>query len=110
MPGYGLLGRSLSHSFSPRIHKMLGEYPYSLIELEENELAPFMRDNTLDGFNVTIPYKQTVMPYLSGMSDIARAIGSVNTVIRRLDGSLWGDNTDAYGFERLLGEASPFMG
>ena len=110
MPGYGLLGRALSHSFSPRIHKMLGEYPYSLIELEENELAPFMRDNMLDGFNVTIPYKQAVIPYLSGMSDIARAIGSVNTVIRRLDGSLWGDNTDAYGFERLLGEASPFTG
>ena len=110
MPGYGLLGRSLCHSFSPRIHKMLGEYPYSLIELEENELALFMRDNTLDGFNVTIPYKQAVMPFLSGMSDIAQAIGSVNTVIRRPDGSLWGDNTDAYGFETLLGDASPFMG
>lgn len=110
MPGFGLLGRTLGHSFSPRIHKMLGKYPYSLIELEENELAPFMRDHTLDGFNVTIPYKQAVIPYLSGMSDIARAIGSVNTVIRRPDGSLWGDNTDAYGFEALFGDASPFAG
>lgn len=106
MPGYGLLGRKLVHSFSPRIHRMLGNYPYSLIELEEDELACFMRENDLDGFNVTIPYKQAVMPYLADLSEVARVIGSVNTVIRMPDGSLKGDNTDAWGFQKLLGDNS----
>ena len=106
MPGYGLLGRKLGHSFSPRIHRMLGNYPYSLIELEEDELACFMRENDLDGFNVTIPYKQAVMPYLADLSEVARVIGSVNTVIRMPDGSLKGDNTDAWGFQKLLGDNS----
>lgn len=106
MAGFGLLGKKLSHSFSPRIHQMLGDYPYGLIELEEEELPNFMQKNDLDGFNVTIPYKQTVMPFLSGLSDTAASIGSVNTVIRAADGRLWGDNTDVYGFEKLLGNAT----
>lgn len=110
MGGYGLLGRKLGHSFSPRIHAMLGSYPYRLIELEQEALPGFLEANDLDGFNVTIPYKRAVIPYLSGLSDTARAIGSVNTVLRRADGSLFGDNTDAWGFGRLLGDASAFAG
>lgn len=110
MGGYGLLGQRLSHSFSPRIHGLLGKYPYRLIELEEAELARFMRENRLDGFNVTIPYKQAVIPFLDGLSDTAKAIGSVNTVIRQKDGCLFGDNSDAWGFEKLLSHAPDFVG
>lgn len=110
MSGYGLIGEKLSHSFSPQIHTLLGSYDYRLIELSAHELPGFMRDNTLRGFNVTIPYKQAVIPYLSGLSDAAGRIGSVNTVIRQPDGSLIGDNTDYFGFEKLLGDAGVLKG
>ena len=106
MSGYGLIGEKLSHSFSPQIHAMLGSYEYRLIELSAQELPDFMRINELQGFNVTIPYKQAVIPYLSGLSDIARRAGSVNTVLRQPDGSLFGDNTDYYGFVKLLGDTA----
>lgn len=106
MSGYGLIGEKLSHSFSPQIHAMLGSYDYRLIELSAQELPDFMRENALQGFNVTIPYKQAVIPYLSGLSDTARRTGSVNTVLRQPDGSLFGDNTDYYGFVKLLGDTA----
>jgi len=107
---YGLIGEKLSHSFSPQIHAMLGSYSYRLYELSAHELPGFMHDNSLQGFNVTIPYKQAVIPYLSGLSNSARRIGSVNTVIRQSDGSLVGDNTDYFGFKCLLGNAAPLKG
>ena len=110
MSGYGLIGEKLSHSFSPQIHAMLGSYDYRLIELSAQELPDFMRAGALQGFNVTIPYKQAVIPYLSGLSDAARRIGSVNTVLRQPDGRLYGDNTDYYGFEKLLGDAAQLKG
>jgi len=99
----GLIGRKLGHSFSPEIHSYIGEYEYRLYPMEPEQVADFLRDNDLDGFNVTIPYKEVVIPHLAGISDTARAIGAVNTVIRR-DGGLYGDNTDYYGFLALLGE------
>lgn len=102
--GYGLIGEKLIHSFSPEIHGMLGDYDYQLYPLSAEELPGFMRENKLKGFNVTIPYKQAVIPYLDGLSDAAGKIGAVNTVIRREDGSLYGDNTDYAGFAQLLGE------
>jgi shikimate dehydrogenase len=108
--GYGLIGEKLSHSFSPQIHAMLGSYDYRLFELSALELPGFMRETSLLGFNVTIPYKQAVIPYLSGLSDAARRIGSVNTVIRQPNGTLFGDNTDYFGFERLLDNAIPLKG
>jgi shikimate dehydrogenase len=107
---YGLIGERLGHSFSPMLHSMLGAYDYRLYPLTPQELPGFLENNALQGFNVTIPYKQAVMPYLTGISERAAAIGSVNTVIRRQDGSLYGDNTDCYGFEQLLGDASSFTG
>ncbi len=110
MRRYGLLGEKLGHSFSPQIHAMLGSYDYQLYELRPDELPGFMRDNPLSGFNVTIPYKQAVMPYLQGLSPAAQSIGAVNTVIRQPDGNLYGDNTDAYGFECQLGEAEALRG
>lgn len=98
----GLLGRKLGHSYSPQIHSMLADYEYLLYEKEPEELEAFLKDGKFDGLNVTIPYKKTVIPYCAELSDTARAIGSVNTIVRRDDGSLFGDNTDAFGFEALI--------
>lgn len=98
----GLLGRKLGHSYSPAIHNMLAGYDYQLFEREPELLEDFLRNGGWDGINVTIPYKKSVLPYCSELSETARRIGSVNTIIRRPDGSLYGDNTDAYGFESLV--------
>ncbi len=98
----GLLGKKLGHSYSPAIHSMLADYTYQLFEREPEELGTFLRAGDWDGLNVTIPYKKTVLPYCAELSETARRIGSVNTLVRRADGTLFGDNTDAYGFERLI--------
>ena len=100
--GYGLLGEHLSHSYSPMIHGQLGEYAYDLFEVAPEALDSFMTSGTFDGLNVTIPYKKAVMPYCSELSETARAMGCVNTIVRRPDGTLYGDNTDAAGFAWLL--------
>ncbi|MBQ6927361.1 MAG: shikimate kinase [Oscillospiraceae bacterium] len=99
----GLLGRKLGHSYSPAIHKMLADYSYELFEREPEEVGDFLRSGEWDGLNVTIPYKKTVLPYCTELSDTARAIGSVNTLVRRPGGGIYGDNTDACGFETLVG-------
>ena len=93
----GLIGRKLAHSFSPEIHAELDSYEYKLYELEPEAVEDFVRRGPLDAFNVTIPYKETVLPMMDELSDRARRIGSVNTVVRRPDGTLFGDNTDAEG-------------
>lgn len=98
----GLLGEKLGHSYSPVIHSMLADYEYKLYECAPDEVEHFVRGGTLDGFNVTIPYKKTVAALCDELSDMARRLGSVNTVVRRADGSIYGDNTDAFGFERLV--------
>ena len=101
----GLLGEKLGHSYSPAIHAMLGDYEYKLYERSRDELEDFLLHGNWDGLNVTIPYKKAVLPYCSELSERARRIGSVNTLVRRPDGSLYGDNTDAYGFEKLIRRA-----
>ena len=98
----GLLGRKLGHSYSPAIHERLADYSYRLFEVEPEDLGSFLQEGAFDGLNVTIPYKKDVIPYCAELSDTARAIGAVNTLIRRADGTLWGDNTDAYGFSMLV--------
>lgn len=98
----GLLGEKLGHSYSPQIHGMLADYEYKLYERAPEELGDFLKNGEFDGLNVTIPYKKTVIPYCAELSDIARRIGSVNTIVRRADGRLYGDNTDAFGFEGLV--------
>ncbi len=98
----GLLGRTLGHSYSPAIHTQLAAYSYRLYEKEPEELEDFLHSGEFDGLNVTIPYKKAVIPYCAELSDTARAIGAVNTIVRRPDGTLWGDNTDAYGFSMLV--------
>lgn len=98
----GLIGGKLGHSFSPQIHRRLADYSYRLFELEEHEVGDFLKNGDFDAINVTIPYKKTVMPFLSRISDEAVSIGSVNTVTRDADGNLVGDNTDYFGFSYLV--------
>ena len=97
-----LIGEKLGHSFSPQIHAELADYPYDLVELTESEIEPLLKSGKYDVLNVTIPYKKTVMPFLTSISEEAKRIGAVNTVIRRKDGSLVGHNTDYAGFFDLV--------
>jgi shikimate dehydrogenase len=99
---FGLLGGNLSHSFSPLIHSRLGDYAYPLYEIPPGGVDAFMREARFDGLNITIPYKQTVVPYCAGLSEEARQIGSVNTIVKMADGKLHGHNTDHHGFQALL--------
>ncbi len=92
----------MGHSFSPLIHGYLGEYDYSLYEVSADDLDSFMTDRHFDGINVTIPYKQQVMPYCVTLSHEARTIGSVNTIIKNESGALHGHNTDYHGFNVML--------
>ncbi len=97
----GLLGRKLGHSYSPQIHRYLGDYSYDLFEREPEGLDDFFQNPPFDAINVTIPYKETVLKYCSEISDAAKKIGSVNTIVRK-NGKYYGDNTDYYGFEFIL--------
>lgn len=110
MGKYGLLGEKLSHSYSPQIHALLADYEYRLYPTPRDDVPGFVRNCGLDGFNVTIPYKEVVMPHLDHISDEALRIGSVNTVVRMPDGTLHGHNTDYYGFMCMLGDAARLKG
>lgn len=101
MKHYGCIGKKLTHSFSKEIHKELADYEYKLIELGEDEIGPFFEKRDFEAINVTIPYKQRVIPYLDKVSDIARRIGAVNTIVNK-KGSLYGYNTDYYGMKALI--------
>ena len=98
----GLLGEHLRHSYSPEIHAMLGAYSYDLFEIPPEGLADFLHGAAWDGLNVTIPYKRAVVPFCTALSPMAEQTGSVNTLVRRADGTLYGANTDAGGFRLLL--------
>ena len=98
---FGLLGRKLSHSLSPEIHSVFGDYEYELFEREENELDTFFADTSVDAFNVTIPYKVEAYNRCDVLDETAKEIGSVNTVVRK-NGRLFGYNTDLYGFEYMV--------
>ena len=101
MKRYGCIGKKLTHSFSKEIHSRLADYEYELIELNEEDIEKFFSERNFSAINVTIPYKQTVIPYLDRMSDVARRIGAVNTIVNR-DGRLYGYNTDYYGMKALV--------
>ena len=98
----GLLGEKLGHSYSPELHALLGDYPYQLFEVAPKDLGDFLRRGEFHGLNVTIPYKKTLAEVCDELTEAAKAIGSVNTVLRREDGTLFGDNTDAAGFEAMI--------
>ncbi len=98
---YGCIGEHLPHSFSKEIHERIEDYDYCLKELAPDEVHEFMQAKQFKAINVTIPYKQTVIPYLDEISDTAQAIGAVNTVVNR-DGRLHGYNTDFGGMRALI--------
>lgn len=98
----GLLGEKLGHSFSPQIHALLADYDYKLYPMPKEDVENFMKNGGWDAINVTIPYKETVIPFLDTISDEAKSIGSVNTVVRDKDNRLHGYNTDFYGFSYLV--------
>ena len=97
----GLLGRKLGHSYSPQIHAYLGDYAYDLFEREPEDVETFLKNGDFSAINVTIPYKKTVMPYCR-LTDTARYMGSVNTIVRQPDGTLLGHNTDYFGFTSMV--------
>lgn len=98
---FGLIGEKLGHSYSKEIHNLIADYGYELREVKREELGAFMTERAFSGINVTIPYKKSVIDYLDVISDDAKKIGAVNTVVNR-DGKLYGYNTDFYGLKALL--------
>ncbi|MEE1074042.1 MAG: shikimate kinase [Acutalibacteraceae bacterium] len=101
---YGLIGEKLGHSFSKIIHSELTDYDYELKEVAKDELDSFMRKADFKAINVTIPYKQDVIPYLYEIDETAKAIGAVNTIVNK-DGKLYGYNTDFLGLKSLIENA-----
>lgn len=98
---YGLIGRSLSHSVSPLIHKVMSGMDYRIFDIEKNSLSSLIKDSDAEGFNVTIPYKRDIIEYLDCLDPVSKKTGAVNTVVRR-EGKLFGFNTDYQGFIGLL--------
>lgn len=98
---YGCIGEKLGHSFSKEIHESFAPYPYELCELAPEELPSFLQKKEFCGINVTIPYKEKVIPYLDEIAPEAAAIGAVNTIVNR-GGRLCGFNTDFAGMKALL--------
>ena len=102
-PLYGLIGGKLGHSYSKIIHEKIADYTYELLPLPtEAEARTFMERRAFAAINVTIPYKQFVIPYCDVVDPKAQAIGAVNTIVNR-DGKLYGYNTDYAGFAYLAG-------
>ncbi|MBP3686601.1 MAG: hypothetical protein J6J21_06180 [Clostridia bacterium] len=97
----GLLGRTLSHSISPFLHGELGDRSYRLFETEPEDLEVFLSSDVWDCLNVTIPYKQAVIPFCTALTERAKAAGAVNVLLKK-DGKLYGDNTDVEGFRALV--------
>jgi len=98
----GLLGEKLGHSYSPQIHSYLGDYEYKLFEKAPEELEDFLLHGDFQGLNVTIPYKKSVIPYCDVLTDTAKELGAVNTIVRLPDGKLLGHNSDCFGFRSML--------
>ncbi len=101
---YGCIGEKLKHSFSKEIHNALSDYEYELCEIARDELCSFAQKKDFRAINVTIPYKELIIPYLYYIDEFAKDIGAVNTVVNR-DGLLYGYNTDFYGMQSLLQHA-----
>ena len=98
---YGCIGEHLTHSFSKEIHNLLTDYDYQIREIPKEELDAFMVARPFKAINVTIPYKQDVIPFLSEIDPMAKEIHAVNTIVNK-NGRLCGYNTDFYGMSRLI--------
>ena len=92
---FGLLGEILGHSFSKEIHESINDYTYNLIEVSKDNFNSFMETKNFKAINVTIPYKESVIPYLSYIDPKAKQIGAVNTIIND-NNKLYGYNTDYF--------------
>ena len=101
---YGLIGEKLGHSYSKEIHEKIAPYTYELKEIAPKDVDAFMTERPFKAINVTIPYKQTVIPYLTHISETAKEIGAVNVVVNK-GGVLYGDNTDFAGICALIAHA-----
>ena len=101
---YGLIGEKLGHSFSKDIHEKIAPYTYELKEIAPEDVDAFMKERFFKAINVTIPYKQTVIPYLDEISETAKTIGAVNVIVNK-QGRLKGDNTDFAGLCALIRRA-----
>ena len=104
---YGLIGEKLGHSASKEIHEQLANYSYELHPLTKDDFPIFMEEKAFRALNVTIPYKQAVIPYLTAMDENAKAIGAVNTIVNQ-NGSLYGYNTDMPGFLYMVKSCCPW--
>ena len=103
---FGVLGKSLPHTYSPQIHKAFADYEYTVLERTEEQVhALFEGAEGLDGFNVTIPYKKLAASLCTEVSDEVRELGAANTIVRLPDGGFKGYNTDVYGFTYMLESA-----
>ena len=109
MRKFGLLGKKLSHSLSPLLHNTFFEDmglkdEYKLYEVDETEIDNFknyMLENSIEGVNITVPYKKVFLDKLDFISDEAKAIGAINLLYIK-DNKFYGDNTDYYGFKQTL--------
>ena len=101
---YGCIGKHLTHSFSKEIHTSLADYEYELKEIPKDRFNEFMAEGDFKAINVTIPYKEAVIPYLYFIDDTAKEIGAVSTIVNK-DGRLYGYNTDFYGMKLLIEHA-----
>lgn len=105
MAKYGLIGKNIAHSQSAFLHQIIGDYEYELIEVQdESELESILNDTSYDGFNVTMPYKESVVKYMASLCDRAKRTNAVNTIKRLPDGKLAGYNTDVHGFKESVGD------
>ena len=102
---FGLIGERLGHSYSAEIHRAFGAYDYELKSMPPEAVGPFLEEKSFRGINVTIPYKKAVIPYCDEISATAQKIGSVNTIVKRADGLIFGDNTDYAGFSEMAARA-----
>src|SRR5690554_545147 len=110
MNKFGLIGNNISYSLSPKLHHIIADktnykLSYELIDIKEEEISKYLnllKEKEFTGFNVTIPYKETIIKYLDVISPRASKIKAVNTIYLNKDGKLVGDNTDYYGFSELL--------
>ena len=102
---YGLIGEKLGHSFSKTVHSKIASYDYELLEIPKTDIDSFMQKRDFCCINVTIPYKETVIPYLDEISDEAKSIGAVNTIVNK-NGRLFGYKTDFYGLSSLINKNS----
>lgn len=98
---YGLLGKGISHSFSPKLHSYLGDYTYKLFDIDEDEVKEFILSKNYSGLNVTMPYKKLLYSLCDKLSYTAKTTGSVNTIVNE-NGLLCGYNTDYDGFKSLM--------